>query len=313
MKDKLNFELVSKILLLAINAILLSFIVVPLYEEGNIISIFGSGNILLILFYSFLELIIITNIIFIIFKFKFIDKNVPFLLNVALGFLFVISTNLNETYLSNFQTLSAFGIIYIILSFVAAFISLNNSYNSNQFSIKDIVETAMLVALAIALDLPGLKIRIGASGGSISFTMIPLFILALRQGFTKGFLSIGIVYGFTTCLIDGWGLYTYPFDYLLAYGFLSIVGFFKSYLLDKVEKPKIKHYIILASSIVGATTLRLLFSTLSGIILYETEFVASLTYNMLYVLPSGGVALAAMLLLYRPLLKINALKVANNV
>ena len=47
MKNKLNFELVSKILLLAINAILLSFIAVPLYEEGNIISIFGSGNILL--------------------------------------------------------------------------------------------------------------------------------------------------------------------------------------------------------------------------------------------------------------------------
>lgn len=174
------------------------------------------------------------------------------------------------------------------------------------FSVKDIVEIAMLVAIAIVLDLPGLKISIGSSGGSISFSIIPLFILAYRKGIFKGFIGIGIVYGLMTCLIDGWGIQTYPFDYLLAYGSLSIVGLFGNVAFPKdANNYSVKGIIFIFISILIATFLRLSFSTLSGIILYELDFVGSLVYNCLYVLPSSGVAITILIILYRPILAVN--------
>lgn len=286
-----------------------TFIVVPIFNNGNIIAIFNSANPLLITFYSVMMVLILSNCVFIFFDKKKDFNNYSILIYVVFGFLLIISTDLNNTLISSFNELSSFGIIYTVLSFILAAYMLLLSYNKNQFSIYDIVESAMLVAIAIALDLPGLKIRIGANGGSISFTMIPLIILALRQGFAKGFLSIGIVYGFITCLLDGWGLYTFPFDYFLAYGSLSIIGLLSDKLFKNLKdnKPSWLHYVLLGGGVILITTTRLLFATLSGVILYETEFLASLSLNSLYVLPSGGVCLVAILLLYRPMIKINVL------
>lgn len=195
-------------------------------------------------------------------------------------------------------------IILVILAFLSVillFISLNKK---NMYSTYDIVEGAMLIAIAIALDLPGLKIRLGSGGGSISFTCVPLLILALRQGPIKGFIGAGIVYGLITCLLDGWGLFTYPFDYLLGYGSLCIVGFFKP-LIFANEKITFKGILFLSLGIVISIFVRLCAGTLSSIVLYEYKFVAALTYNIIYILPSGGISLALILLLYKPLLMID--------
>lgn len=174
------------------------------------------------------------------------------------------------------------------------------------FSVKDIVEIAMLVAVAIVLDLPFLKIRIGSNGGSISFSVIPLFILAYRKGFFKGFIGIGVVYGLLTCLIDGWGFQTYPFDYLLGYGSLSLVGLFSPLCFPKNEnKYSIYGILFVIISILVASVCRLLFSTISGIIFYELNFISSLAYNSLYILPSSGIAIAVIIVLYKPILSVN--------
>lgn len=174
------------------------------------------------------------------------------------------------------------------------------------FSVKDIVEIAMLVAMAIVLDLPGLKIHIGTNGGSISFSIVPLFILAFRKGVFKGFIGIGIVYGLLTCFIDGWGIQTYPFDYLLAYGSLSIVGLFRKYVFpENADNYSFKRIMFLLISVILATFLRLVFSTMSGMILYELNFVGSISYNALYVLPSSGAAIVLLIVLYKPILAVN--------
>ena len=176
---------------------------------------------------------------------------------------------------------------------------------SHQYSTYDLVEMAMLIALAVALDLPGAKIRIGASGGSISFTMVPLVILALRQGPAKGFIGAGVIYGLITCLLDGWGLFSYPFDYLLGYGSLCVVGFFRPLIFPETPREGTKSTIVgilfLSLGVVLAVIARWLFATISGVILWETEFVASLVYNASYVLPSGGITLVSLILLYKPI------------
>lgn len=306
-QEKINF--IIKIIVITLTVLMESFFFVPIFNDGNIISLFGKGNPLLIIFYIVMFLGLASSCVFIL-KDKINDsKNYSALIYIVFGFSLIVAPDFNNSLIGSFNKLSGFGVVYVVLAFVLAFFKMLRSYNKNQFSIHDIVETAMLVALAIALDLPGLKIRIGANGGSISFTMIPLIILALRQGFAKGFLSIGIVYGFVTCLLDGWGLYTFPFDYLLAYGSLAIIGLFNNKLFYNLEDntPTKRHYILLSLGVVIITFSRLLFATLSGVIFYETNFGASLSLNSLYILPSGAVSLVAMLLLYRPLIKINDL------
>ena len=217
--------------------------------------------------------------------FKKYFRNVEFLSIIlfGIGIVFYIFHLISK------ETIYALILIYILNS-------------ENEFEVRDIVETAMLIALAVGLDLPGLKIRIGVNGGSISFTMLPLFILALRLGTFKGFIGTGLIYGAITCALDGWGLQYFLFDYLLAYGSISVIGLFSKQIFSKGEKYPWLNIIFVLIGVTLGCTLRLLFATLSGVIFYETGFVESLAYNALYILPSGGACIVLMAVLFKPLL-----------
>ena len=217
----------------------------------------------------------------------------------SVGAVFYLFHLISNEYANAFIILA---IIFEILFSLQLVFVLNSE---NEFQVRDIAEMAMLIALAIGLDLPGLKIRVGVNGGSISFTMVPLLILALRLGMFKGFIGAGIIYGAITSMLDGWGMQYYLFDYLLAYGSLSVIGLFSPLIFKKENKTVWLSIIFLVIGVVVAVTLRLAFATLSGMIFYETSFVESLAYNALYILPSGGGALALLLLLYKPLEMIN--------
>jgi thiamine transporter len=173
-------------------------------------------------------------------------------------------------------------------------------------TVKEMVEMAMLVALAVVLDFDAFKIQIRSDGGSISLTMIPLFILAFRRGPIKGFIASGIVYGLITCLLDGYGFITYPLDYLLAYGSIGVAGLFKNLIFNKDSNAPIKYrqFVFLALAVVSSVFLRLGFHTISGMVLYETPFWGSVIYNS-PVLVSGAIVLTLLIVLYYPLTKIN--------
>lgn len=205
------------------------------------------------------------------------------------------------------ETLSATPavIIFSVLAILMILVLLYILNGENEYSIRDIVESAMLIAMAIGLDLPGLKIRIGVNGGSISFTMVPLFILALRLGTLKGFIGCGVIYGTITCVLDGWGFYSFPFDYLLGYGAITAVSLFRKQIINDEAKFTVKGVVFLVAGVVIAIALRLLAATLSGMIYYETPFIESLSYNASYVLPSGGICVVVLLLLYKPFLVVN--------
>ena len=155
----------------------------------------------------------------------------------------------------------------------------------------------LLVAAAIILDLPFIKFKIFANGGSITFAMLPLFILSLRQGPIKGFIGAGIIFGCLDCLIDGNPIASIPLDYLLGYGSAALLGFTEFICHEKLD---LKKYIVCAILCLAATFLRLVAGTLSGMLLWETPFVESLIYNMTYILPTGGFALVGLLILLKP-------------
>ncbi len=167
-------------------------------------------------------------------------------------------------------------------------------------------ECAVFIALALALmpiEIPG-----PAFGGDIDLVMIPLFILAYRNGAGYGVAS-GLIFGFLKCLIGGgigWGLPSVLLDYVLAYGAVGLAGFFKE-----------KSWAIELSTFVGCIS-RFVIHFISGITLYmitvpttiegtsltfANPFIYSLVYNLLYMLPNTIIAIVVMSLLRFPLKK----------
>ncbi len=192
------------------------------------------------------------------------------------------------------------GIIFVNLVF-----SFIRVMDQNSLGIKDIVEIAIFVAAAIVLDMPFFKIKIGQNGGSISFVMIPLAALCLRKGFVKGIISCGLIFGVLDCLIDPYGFVTYPFDYLLAFGSMSLFGLFSKSILNKQGKMTLKRIQIVVVTLL-VLTIRILSHTLSGIIYYQPiTFFESLSYNAIYVLPSGAFLLIGLQILLKPLIQLS--------
>ncbi len=165
-----------------------------------------------------------------------------------------------------------------------------------------ICECAVFIALSIALmpiEIPG-----PAFGGDIDLVMIPLFILAYRNGWKYGIVSGG-VFGFLKCLIGGgigWGLPSILLDYVLAYAAVGIAGFFKE-----------KFWAVELSTFLGCFA-RFIIHFISGVTIYmitvPTEVAGttianpvlySIVYNMFYMLPNTVIAVALMALLRYPL------------
>ena len=177
-----------------------------------------------------------------------------------------------------------------------------------KFSVRDICEIAVMCALAIAID-QLLNIRIGANGGSISFACLPLFIISYRHGWFKGFIASGIVFGFITCVFDGWGLMTYPFDYLIAFGSIGIAGLFGKMIYKYVKgqgaKSKTLSLLLILATVLIHSVIRLLSASVDSVLLYEVSFGAGLAYNVTYIWPTAIVLVVFLYVLLPALLAIN--------
>lgn len=307
-----KFDPVIIPIIIGFTCYLMFFLPLIIVDGANVFSLsllFGINNMQIapLLYFTF-SLVLISPILLILRKYYTQMAFLVMVSNILAGILLLLSVDFSRSSFGETDIiLSSWSIVFSCALFISSLILLIIATRDNQYSIYDIVESAMLVALAIGLDLPSLKIQLGANGGSISFTMIPLFILALRQGPVKGLLGCGVVYGFITCILDNWGLFSFPFDYLLGYGSIAIVGFFNKLIFaENNRKVTIKGicFIVLGSML--AITGRLLSSTLSGIIFYEMQtFWDSLIYNAIYILPSGAIVIASLIALYKPLLLIN--------
>ena len=264
-------------------------------NSANLVKIFA------ILGYS---LFLIATIIEIISKNKYLD-----LLNVVIAvgsivFLALLKSIYEDSLEIERSVISVGPSIAIVITYmlVVIFLSLRRTSIGVNLNIRDMVEIAMFCAMAIVLDLTFFKIRIGQNGGSISLVMLPLSFLCVRKGFVKGFIGCGIVFGFLSCLLDGYGLVTYPLDYLGAFGSISIVGLFTTLRFNRFKL--VLQEVFLAVFFIVAVAFRLMFSTISGMVLYATPFLGSLSYNAAYILPSAGFVLAALLVLYKPITKL---------
>lgn len=168
------------------------------------------------------------------------------------------------------------------------------------FNVRDMVEIAMLCALAIVLD-RFLKIPLGPTGGSLNLSMVPIFFINLRHGWFKGFIAGGLVYGLITCLLDGYGMACYPLEYFVAFGASAVLGIFARYINNNFDNKKgiiISHLLVVLSVAVWAT-IRFFAASIDSVILYEYTWEAAFIYNLTYVYFSAiAVAVVTCGLLY---------------
>lgn len=191
-----------------------------------------------------------------------------------------------------------------ILAFASAIMCFSTASEKESLKVNDLAEMGVLSALAIGLQF--IKIPIGATGGSINLGLIPLFMIALRKGPVQGFIASGLVYGLVTCLTDGYGFNTYPFDYLLGFGGCAALGFFKNLCFTKDAKGwKYAGFAWIFVGVAIASVVRFVGSSASSMINYGYTVTAAMAYNVIYVFVTGAVSLVAMLLLYIPLAKVN--------
>jgi len=159
------------------------------------------------------------------------------------------------------------------------------------------IEVAILTALALILDIvPFLKFKIWPAGGSISFAMIPVFILAFRWGLKGGLLS-GFLWGILQMatgqayVLNFWQALI---EYGLAYTVLGFAGIFAIPLQQAAknkEKAKVLRYIVIGVLIGGAA--RFLMHFLAGVIFFadatpegQPAWIYSIVYNSTYMIPA---------------------------
>lgn len=202
---------------------------------------------------------------------------------------------------------------YISIAFltIAAFFSLSMSYDKDQMSVRDIAEEGVLVAMAFILNL--ITLFKAPTGGSVNLQMLPLFLLALRHGPTHGLIAGGIVYGLITCATDGYGFACYPFDYLIGFGSIAVVGGFQKLVFNKyitnddgqLTKGFVVGELALFAAGLLSTLVRYIGSTASSVIVWEMSLTEGLIYNSIYVPVSGGIAIVASMLLLPAIVKLN--------
>ena len=206
------------------------------------------------------------------------------------------SIYIEKTYLcSAIPTVFYFILSLLVLSFASEDI---------KFSTKDIAEMGVLVAAALVLNF--IRLFPAPTGGSVNLQMLPLFILAIRKGPIKSFIGCGIVYGLISCLTDGYGFATFPFDYLLGFGSTAILGqFSKQILREDAQTYNFKGELFIFIGVTIATILRFIAGTVSSMVLYDYSFVPAALYNVGYISISAGISLAIIMGLYGPLLVVN--------
>ena len=94
-------------------------------------------------------------------------------------------------------------------------------------NLQAMIESAILAAFALIIDILPLSIKI-PTGGSISFAMIPIFIIAYRWGFKMAFLG-GLIWGLLQIVVGDASILTPTqafIEYFIAFAFIGFAGLF---------------------------------------------------------------------------------------
>lgn len=166
------------------------------------------------------------------------------------------------------------------------------------------VEIAIFAAIGFILD--QIKFSIWAQGGSVSFVMLPIILIAIRWGLTAGLIN-GLLIGIINILIDPYVVHWAQalLDYFFAFTFVGFAAIIRKPVLDGVasnNKNKIATFIVIGAIIGGL--LRFICHTLAGAIFFaeyagdQNAWIYSIAYNSSYMVPATILTAIAAALLF---------------
>lgn len=159
-----------------------------------------------------------------------------------------------------------------------------------------LIEVAIFTALALILDItPFLSFKIWPQGGSISFAMIPIFIVAYRWGLKGGLLS-GFLLGILQ-IASGTAWIAHPIqgilDYPVAFTVLGIAGLFAPAAQNALRQENTNRFVgMVTLGVLLGITLRFITHFIAGVVFFESLidgmniWLYSLVYNSSYLIPS---------------------------
>ncbi len=161
-----------------------------------------------------------------------------------------------------------------------------------KFTLRDWVFMAMYAAVYVAIDL--LHTYYGAfkmpQGGSLGVGTIVLLVASYHLGWKKGMIVavVTVLVGFAYGSVTYYGMVSFLLDYLLGYAVYGLACLFPNY----------KYFY---SGILITTLIRFVFSTVSGMIVWQTALWGSMVYQASYLGPTLLLDLIAVPLLLKAL------------
>lgn len=171
--------------------------------------------------------------------------------------------------------------------------------------VRIVVEIALVVALAAVLNY--LRIWRMPQGGTVSFVMLPIIVIALRRGLAVG-LTAGAAYGVVDFIIDSFPPVHWiqpVLDYPVAYAAVGLAGILAPVWHRAMRAGRFK---TASAALFGAVAIgglaRYAAHTLSGVVFFgeyappgQPVLVYSMLYNLYVPLSAGLAFLAAALVL----------------
>lgn len=158
--------------------------------------------------------------------------------------------------------------------------------------IRIVAEIGLSVALAAVLGLWKIQLPTWAAGGSISLSMLPIFVIAIRRGLWPGVVA-GLIFGAVDYLIEPF--FVHPVQVLLDYG----VAFAACGLAGlgcaavRESRTAFGYAALTVASVALGGAGRFAASFVSGIVFFganapegQPVWLYSFVYNLSYLLPS---------------------------
>jgi thiamine transporter len=157
-----------------------------------------------------------------------------------------------------------------------------------------LVEIALTIALSAVLSLVAARLPINVAGGSISFAMLPILVLALRRGALAGVIA-GVGFGMIDYLIEPFFV-SYAqvvLDYGVAFAALGLAGLGSAAYKGAVRTSTKAGFLTALPFILLGAIGRFGAAWLSGVIFFgqnapagQPVWLYSIVYNLSYLLPS---------------------------
>ncbi|MCU9614674.1 energy-coupled thiamine transporter ThiT [Caldibacillus lycopersici] len=141
-----------------------------------------------------------------------------------------------------------------------------------KMKLQTMIEVAIMAALALILDLlPSIDL---GPWISISFAMVPVFLVAFRWGFVPAFVS-GLIWGLLQVVIGDFyflSVIQFLMEYFLAFALIGFAGFFMPVIQKMFKERRIIKgiiYVIIAT-FVGSVA-RYFIHYIAGIVFWGSE------------------------------------------